>query len=157
LAPTAIALAGYFVIADTVLITQCLYYNNLNSRRAARLSREQEEADEDSPLLNRRRSSDLGLPGSHRRHMTHEESAMEPLRKMVTGEDDTPDSNPWLHNTLSLLAVYLIGFAGWFISYKAGAWDKDEPGLPDAPSDTENTLEIVGLTLGYLSAICYLL
>jgi hypothetical protein len=154
-------LAGYFIIADTVLISQCMYYNTINARRAARLEQggndEDAAAAEDSPLLSRRRSSEVGLPGSQRRHATHQESSVDPLRKMVTGEDDTPDSNPWLHNTLSLLAVYGIGFVGWFISYKAGAWDSDEPGVPDSPTDTQNVLEIIGLILGYLSAICYLL
>lgn len=81
---------------------------------------------------------------------------MEPLRKIVTGEDETPDSKPWLHNMLSLLAVYALGFAGWFASYKAGAWDRDEPGVPDSPDATENALETVGMTLGYISAVCYL-
>lgn len=161
LAPTAIALAGYFVIADTVLIAQCLYYNIINARRAARAEQarlgELDESDEQSPLLSRRRSSDVGLPGSHRRHATHEESSADPLRKMLTGEDDTPDSKPWLHNTLSLLAVYVIGFLGWFISYKAGAWDNDQPGVPAIPDETQNVLEIFGLILGYLSAVCYLL
>ena len=134
-----------------------MYYNTLNARRAARQRRAEQEADEDSPLLSRRRSSELGLPGSHRHHATHEESSADPLRKMVTGEDETPDSNPWLHNTMSLLAVYLIGFVAWLISYKAGAWDRNEPGVPDSPSDADNTLEVVGLALGYLSAVCYLL
>lgn len=81
---------------------------------------------------------------------------MEPLRKIVTGEDETPDSKPWLHNALSLLAVYVIGFAGWFLSYKAGAWDSNEPEVPESPEQTENILEIVGLALGYISAVCYL-
>lgn len=152
LAPTAIALACYFCVADVVLIAQCIYYNTLNARRAARP--EPEEPAEDSPLLARRRSSDL--PGSHRRQGIHNESSLEPLRKIVTGEDDTPDSKPWIHNALSVIAVYVIGFVGWFLSYKAGAWEgDDEPGVP-APDDAKNVLEIVGLVLGYISAVCYL-
>ena len=98
----------------------------------------------------------MGLPGSHRRHATHEESSIEPIRKLVQGEDETPDSSPWLHNALSLIAVYVIGFAGWFVSYKAGAWGSEEPGVPDAPNKERGVLEIVGLALGYFSAACYL-
>lgn len=153
LAPTAIALAGYFCIADVVLIAQCIYYNSLNARRAA----ETIEPAEDSPLLRRRRrSSSVGLPGSHRRRATHTESSMDPLRKIVTGEDDTPDTNPWLHNTLSLLAVFVVGFLGWFVSYQVGAWDNDEPGVPDSPDKAKSTLEVAGLALGYISAVLYL-
>ena len=114
-------------------------------------------AGETEPLLaNGRRNSEAGLPGSHRRHVTHEETSYEPLRKIVTGEDDTPDSKPWLHNTLSLVAVWLVGAAGWFISYKAGAWRSD-PGLPDPEAPVEDDpLELAGLVLGYMSAILYL-
>ncbi|KAI9163290.1 putative vacuolar amino acid transporter YPQ3 [Paramyrothecium foliicola] len=157
LAPTAVALASYFCVSDMVLISQCFYYNTLNADRNSRAQEvEPNDPEEDSPLLSRRRSSSLGLPGSHRRHATHTESSIEPIRKMVQGEDETDDSNPWLHNTLSLLAVYVIGFAGWFISYKAGAWGSDEPSVPDDAPDGKNTLEIVGLSMGYFSALCYL-
>lgn len=157
LAPTAVALAVYFCFADVVLIAQCVYYNTLNARRAARAEQaEHLEPTEEAPLLARRRSSEVGLPGSHRRHAIHSESSVEPLRKIVTGEDDTPDSKPWLHNALSLLAVYVIGFAGWFLSYKAGAWDNGDSDVPDASEETQSVLEIVGLVLGYISAVCYL-
>ncbi|KAJ3467229.1 hypothetical protein MRS44_004793 [Fusarium solani] len=157
LAPTAVALAGYFCVADLVLISQVLYYNALNARRARRA--ENEDPSEESPLIasqRRRRSSSFGLPGSQRRHATHTESSMEPLRKIVTGEDETPDSSPWIHNALSLLAVYAIGFAGWFVSYKVGAWDGADPGTPDSPDHAKTGIEIAGLTLGYFSAALYL-
>ncbi|KND87386.1 putative vacuolar amino acid transporter [Tolypocladium ophioglossoides CBS 100239] len=157
LAPTAIALAVYFCILDAILISQTLYYNTTNARR---LAREENmglaESSEDSPLLARRRSSAAGLPGSHIRHATHEESSIEPLRKMVTGEDETPDSKPWLHNTLGLMAVYVVGFAGWFVLYKAGAWDSEAPNVPESPDDRKQPLQIVGLLLGYASATFYL-
>ncbi|KAL2874233.1 hypothetical protein SGCOL_010601 [Colletotrichum sp. CLE4] len=177
LAPTAVALASYFCFADLVLISQCVYYNTKNTRRASSRRRSSApvtatganptEAREDEPLLSsnsaqrRRSSSAAGLPGSQRRHGLHEESSLDPLRKMVTGEDDTPDSNPWLHNTLSIVAVYLVGAAGWFLSYKAGAWNA--PDVPGAGSDAgspaaaeDGTWEKIGLALGYFSAVCYL-
>jgi uncharacterized protein with PQ loop repeat len=166
LAPTAVVLASYFCIADLVLISQCLYYNTLKSRRASRrrtgsvattsstAAATDEAASEDEPLLTRRRSSSMGLPGSQRRHTYHTESSLDPLRKMVTGEDDTPDSNPWLHNTLSIAAVWLVGATGWFISYKFGAWDQDPP-VVDVPEEVE-TVRTIGIVLGYFSAVCYL-
>ena len=166
LAPTAIALACYFCIADIVLISQSIYYNTKNARAARRRERERRrsiatdttEDSEDEPLLRRRRSSSIGLPGSHRRHsMRQSESNLDPLTRIITGEDDTPDSNPWLHNTLSLLAVWIVGTAGYFISYHIGAWDMtpDVPN-PDSP-EAQETVNAVGMALGYFSALCYLL
>ncbi|KAK2041494.1 PQ-loop-domain-containing protein [Colletotrichum somersetense] len=163
LAPTAVGLASYFCFADLVLIGQCVYYNTKNARRAAAAaaaaaaSTTPIEATEDEPLLRRRSSSASGLPGSHRRQGLHRESSLDPLRKMVTGEDDTPDSNPWLHNALSIAAVYVVGAAGWFLSYKAGAWDSSSPDADaGSPADAADTMEKVGLLLGYFSAACYL-
>ncbi|TEA20259.1 putative vacuolar amino acid transporter YPQ3 [Colletotrichum sidae] len=167
LAPTAVTIATYFCFADVVLIAQCVYYNTKNARRAAAVARRRSSAavttqtpSEREPLLSRndrRRSSSAGLPGSHRRPAVHEESSLDPLRKMVTGEDETPDSNPWLHNTLSIAAVYIVGAAGWFVSYKVGAWDGPDAdaGSPDGGAEA-NPLEQVGLVLGYFSAVCYL-
>lgn len=73
------------------------------------------------------------------------------LTRIITGEDDRPDNHPWLNNALSLGAVWVVGVAGWFISYKMGAWDVDS-GLPD----TEKTTSKFGLALGYFSAVAYL-
>ncbi|KAG4221706.1 hypothetical protein PC116_g29818 [Phytophthora cactorum] len=51
------------------------------------------------------------------------------------------------------MAIYIVGAAGWFVSYKVGAWDKPE--APEEPT-TESPVAILGLVLGYASAICYL-
>ncbi|KAI1077003.1 PQ-loop-domain-containing protein [Whalleya microplaca] len=156
LAPTATALAGYFCISDIILIGQCVYYNASNARKARHRSLSTEtEASEDEPLLRRRRTSSAGLPGSHRRHSVHHsESNLDPIKRVVTGEDETPDSNPWLHNTLGIAAIWIVGAAGWFLSYKVGAWDKPQP---DSESNAEPTpLAIGGMVLGYASAVCYL-
>jgi hypothetical protein len=155
-----------------ILIAQCTYYNTLNARRRSRshhthhhhnrtsstgsstLTGDPDAPAEDSPLLaNRRRNSSLGLPGSHRRHSTnarHESSEIS-LTRIITGEDDRPDSHPWLNNALSLGAVWVVGVAGWFVSYKMGAWDVDS-GLPEQ----EGTTSRIGLALGYFSAVAYL-
>jgi hypothetical protein len=80
---------------------------------------------------------------------------------VVTGEDETPERRPWLNNLLGLIAVYIVGFAGWYVSYQAGAWNGDEgipddgPGVPD-PSETDGVKATLGLALGYVSALFYL-
>ncbi|KAI1392393.1 PQ-loop-domain-containing protein [Hypoxylon trugodes] len=155
LAPTATALAGYFCISDIILISQSLYYNTINARKARQRTRSTEtNATEDEPLLQPRRRSSSGLPGSHRRHsIHHSESGLDPIKRIVTGEDETPDSNPWLHNALSVAAIYIVGAAGWFVSYKVGAWDK--PDDFEEPS-AESPVAVLGLVLGYASAVCYL-
>ncbi|KLU82940.1 hypothetical protein MAPG_02007 [Magnaporthiopsis poae ATCC 64411] len=51
LAPTAVALATYFCFADLILITQCLYYNALNARRAARNRRRASEPRAGAPEM----------------------------------------------------------------------------------------------------------
>lgn len=143
LAPTAVALASYFCVADMVLISQCVYYNTRNARRLKQA--ESAQTSEQSPLLARRRGSSVG----------NSDSTIDGTTKATEIEDGIPDGGSALNNALSLVAVYGIGFAGWFLSYKAGAWDIDEPGVPE-PSDEKNVMEIVGLTLGYTSAVCYL-
>lgn len=158
IAPTATTLAAYFCFSDLVLISQCLYYNTINARRAAARQRAQSSetaVSEDEPLLRRRSSAGI-IPGSQRRPSvrTDESGLGDSLTRIVTGEDETPDSHRWLHNTLSLAAVYLLGTAGWFASYKAGAWDGPEE--PESPTTATSIVGIVGMTLGYMSALCYL-
>lgn len=162
IAPTAAALAAYFCVSDVVLITQCLYYNMKNARAAEeRTATTAFASTEDEPLLQqqqrRRRSSSTGLPGSQRRSsMRQHESGFDPIRRIVTGEDETPASHPALANALSVAAVYVVGTLGWFLSYKAGAWDgaAGDDG-PTDPADA-NPTQMAGLALGYLSAVCYL-
>lgn len=203
LAPTAIALATYFCIADMILISQCLYYNAKNAARrrvfaagegaAHRRGRRHRSAsdastcvdeerdgssnsatttppDEEAPLLaggpgesggyggDRRRSrSNAGsLPGSRRYHSNaprRESSALDPLTRIVTGENDLPDEQPWLHNALSILAVFVVGLVGFTISYRMGVWDMPQDGDGAAG---EEALDPIGQSLGYASAVCYL-
>ncbi|KAG6135747.1 hypothetical protein E4U38_001698 [Claviceps purpurea] len=164
LAPSAIALAAYFCFLDIVLIAQTSYYKAKAARRRASSERESlidaDEICERSRLLGRRRSS-ADIPGSLIRHEIHRESALEPIRKVVAGEDETRERHPWLNNMLGLMAVYIVGFLGWFVSYKAGAWNGDE-GYPEDGTNVpvhvgESDVKAkVGLALGYVSAILYL-
>ncbi|KAI1125627.1 PQ loop repeat-domain-containing protein [Nemania abortiva] len=148
LAPTATALAGYFCISDLILITQCIYYNVRNARIARRRRRSSTvEPSEDEPLL--RRSS----TNPPRRHSHHEHSNPDAIKRVVTAEDELTSGNSWINNSLAIFAIYLVGAAGWFISYRIGAWDKPE----DADvGDSSSPAAISGMVLGYASAICYL-
>ncbi|KAI0188036.1 PQ loop repeat-domain-containing protein [Xylaria flabelliformis] len=141
LAPTATALAGYFCISDLILITQCIYYNVRNSRIARRRrSSTNTEASEDQPLL--RRNSTSPSP-----------SNPDAIKRTVTAEDELASGSSWLNNAFAILAIYFVGAAGWFISYRAGAWDQpDSAGAPDPSSPAG----ISGMVLGYASALCYL-
>ncbi|KAI0545053.1 PQ loop repeat-domain-containing protein [Xylaria curta] len=143
LAPTATALAGYFCISDLILITQCIYYNVRNSQSARRRRRSSAdtEASEDQPLLRRNSTSPS-------------QSNPDAIKRAVTAEDELTSSSSWLKNTFAVLAIYLVGAAGWFISYRVGAWDK--PDSAGAPPDPSSPAGISGMVLGYASALCYL-
>ncbi|KAF2461737.1 vacuolar membrane PQ loop repeat protein [Lineolata rhizophorae] len=174
LVPTVIALAVYFCFADLVLIAQCVYYNVLNARRAARKASVQSgngsatAADDDAagsreeePLLSRRESaaSSIGLPGSHRRRSSATSSA----RRQHRGSQPRRDSlariveegsgrREWVTNVASIAAVCAVGSVGWVVAWKSGAW---------APQPSEEGREAEGMpvgaeVLGYVSAVCYL-
>jgi hypothetical protein len=130
----------YFCVADFLLISQCLYYNTINARRAA-----QEEATEDAPLLGERHTT------SHRRSVSSEDAG-----KIGPAGDELLERSSWLSNTASLIGVYVVGFAGWYLSYKAGAYNETDPVVFNAVQASPDLLEKVGIVLGYFSAICYL-
>lgn len=155
LVPTVIALAIYFCIADFVLISQCLYYNNLNARRARQPSTSSAVSDAEEPLLGRRRSNDsIGLPGSHRRASTNRRAShsSEPLSKIL--EEEEAGKGAWLKNILSIVLVVAAGVAGWVIAWKSGVWTPttEDGSDPAAQEQVALGAEI----LGYFSAVCYL-
>lgn len=164
LAPSAVAIGIYFCVADVILISQSLYYNAVNARRRnrERLASLQAQATEEEPLLSRRRSSSGagGLPGSHRRHSVRRgSSSLDPLTRIVTGEDETPLRSPWLTNTLSLFAVYALGVAAWFVSREvlsSQSGDAQDPAGSDPADAGKDPVVVVGMALGYISALCYL-
>ncbi|KAM3064999.1 hypothetical protein ACMFMG_001207 [Clarireedia jacksonii] len=159
LVPTVIALAVYFCFADVVLIGQCLYYNNVNAQKLQNLeSAEARMPTEEDALLTRRRSnSSIGLPGSHRRRSSTMSSVMDhhndSLSK-ITDEDDSPTGNAWLKNTLSILAVFAVGTAGWVIAWQSGVWTPTPENGPNNPKT--NDVAVGAEVLGYFSAVCYL-
>lgn len=155
LVPTVIALAVYFCFADAVLITQCLYYNFINARKAARQEAKAANGaasdDPHQPLL-RRNSDNIGLPGSRRRSSAstkrRDSVLSSPLPVILEGETS---SRTWSKNALSIMLVCLAGCMGWFIAWKVGAW-QSTPTDPDMNDHPAMGAEI----LGYASAVAYL-
>jgi len=155
LVPTVIALAIYFCFADVVLLSQCFYYNHINSRK--RQDSVDTAVSEQEPLLSRRRSSDtIGLPGSHRRRSSARSGPgpTDSLAKILE-EDESEGGNPWVRNTVSIAAVIAVGAAGWAIAWQAGAWvPTPVAGGEEIPSLSKTP--VGASTLGYISAVCYL-
>ncbi|KAI0542725.1 PQ loop repeat-domain-containing protein [Xylaria digitata] len=150
LAPTPTALAGYFCISDLILITQCMYYNVRNARISRRRkSSSGTDSSEERPLLRRNSTTS----NSHARRSRREQSKPDVIERVITGDGESSNKNVWLSNLLAIIAIYMVGAAGWFISYRAGAWDK--PDSADAPDPT-SPAGISGMVLGYASALCYL-
>lgn len=150
LVPTVTALAIYFCFADLILISQCLYYNFKNTQKSRRRSTRQDGVEQ--PLLGRRDSSNLGLPGSHRR----KSSAASRRRRASSLPSIVEDSSEfemkaWMKNSLSIIGVCIVGTAGWAIAWSTGVW---QPTPLNDGSDTE--IALGAQILGYVSAVCYL-
>lgn len=162
LVPVVVAIAVYFCIADGVLISQCLYYNMRKARREKRRNSVESTLDSPTPttpLLGRRFSDELSIPGSRRRRSSasqrdlqqrrtsHPDSA---LAKIV--EESESGAKAWFKNVLSVVAIAVIGAGGWAIAWQTGLWrpapvSHNGEGGPMAPG---------AQVLGYFSAVCYL-
>ncbi|KAF3034040.1 hypothetical protein E8E12_000962 [Didymella heteroderae] len=148
LVPTVIALAMYFCVADLILIAQCVYYNTINARRARKTSVQSTNSVE-APLLGRRDSSNVGLPGSHRRDSQASRRRRASSLPTILDVDEAPSE--WMKNTLSVFGILVVGAAGWAIAWKSGVW------LPQPVTDgDEEPIALGAEILGYASAICYL-
>ncbi|RDW60364.1 PQ-loop repeat-containing protein [Aspergillus mulundensis] len=162
LVPVIVAIAVYFCLADGVLIGQCLYYRARNSRAAAAHVRESSSATSEptTPLLGRRLSDAL-LGGD----AEHRPRGSRPSYSAVNGSDQGPDDtiaklveenkvgqSVLLKNFSSVLAICVIGMAGWTMAWQTGVWKP-------APLEGENggvDMAPGAQVLGYISAICYL-
>jgi uncharacterized protein with PQ loop repeat len=149
LVPTVIALAIYFCFADLILISQCVYYNLKNSRRSRKASTLSSDS-VDAPLLGRRDSSNIGLPGSHRRDS--QASRRRRASSLPTIADVEAGGSEWVKNALSIFGVCAVGAAGWAIAWKTGVWAPQ----PLKNDTTGNDMAMGAQILGYASAVCYL-
>lgn len=165
LVPTVVALAVYFVFADAVLISQCLYYNILNKRReerkrsraAAATATTTSSDGEVEPLLRRSTTSEsnIGLPGSRRRSSGASRRARrqsERRESLVSILEEGRGKGAWVKNTLSILLICAAGTAGWAIAWRTGVWAPAAVGEGSKGTDMALGAQI----LGYISAVCYL-
>ena len=154
LVPTVIALAVYFIIADAVLLTQCLYYKRVNARQNLTADLTQSDADNpEQPLLGRR-PSDIGLPGSRRRSsvsIKRRDSSL-PTPVLSTIPEEESYVRPWVKNAICVVAVCAIGTAGWAIAWKAHLW----VATPEDSGADDMGKNVGAEILGYLSALLYL-
>lgn len=155
LVPTVVALAIYFFIADSVLITQCLYYNWKNGRTNAEEDESEVEIDgPDQPLLRRASVvSQVTIPGSRRlsnASLRCRDSILSPLASIPENENSR---KAIFRNLASVLLICVAGALGWVIAFKLGVWVP----TPEEGSDDGETSRILGAEiLGYVSAVCYL-
>lgn len=162
LVPTVIAIAVYFCIADGVLIGQCLYYHIKIKRKQGRDAlRNDSTVDavvrENAPLLERRRTESLTIPGSATRRRSSAASRRrssireDPLAKILE-EADENGARLWFKNIFSILAIIAVGSCGWAIAYQSGVW---RPSSEKHAADDES-MAVGAQVLGYLSAVAYL-
>jgi uncharacterized protein with PQ loop repeat len=158
LVPTVTALAIYFCFADLILISQCLYYNFKNAQKSRRRSTRSTITVDgpEQPLLGRRDSSNLGLPGSHRRKNSATSSRRRRASSLpsiverdVENQDET---NAWVRNSLSIIGVCVVGASGWGIAWATGVWQP----TPLIEDGTGEPIPMGAEILGYISAVCYL-
>ncbi|KAL4944207.1 hypothetical protein BDV06DRAFT_210417 [Aspergillus oleicola] len=164
LVPVIVAIAVYFCIADGVLIGQCLYYRTRSARAAALHLRSASSATPEptTPLLGR--SSEERVDEGHenrRRRSYNAVSGEGGSQRQGQGPDDTlaklveqneMGQGALVKNFSSVLAICVIGMAGWTVAWQTGVW-KPAPleggngGVDMAPG---------AQVLGYFSAVCYL-
>ncbi|KAI9701606.1 MAG: hypothetical protein M1836_001662 [Candelina mexicana] len=155
LVPTVIALAAYFICAELVLITQCLYYKIINAKKAERHEStdvvDVTEREAEEPLLGR---SSIGPPGSRRRSSTSQRqrgSQVSSHRRdslSIISTDEQRASRIWLKNLFSVILICAVGSFGWFIAWKSGAWSP----TPENQGAGNRVMGIGPQILGYLSA-----
>lgn len=173
LVPVVVAIGVYFCIADGVLISQCLYYGILNKRREGKalLSTQPSSSsgevrqptqanDEEEPLLKRTRTNSITIPGSadNRRRSSasvkrrRSSAIQDDQLAQIFEESDENGARLWFKNAMSVLAIGVVGAAGWAIAYESGAW-KPTP----TATDTDGEKMAMGAQiLGYFSAVAYL-
>lgn len=145
-----IAIAVYFCIADGVLIAQCLYYKGRNARLGARDRRRNssiDEPDPTTPLLGRPPGDNQPVPQdiNGRRGSDAEDT----LAKIV--EEGDSGRSACVKNSISLIAICVVGMVGWTVAWQTGVWK------PAAQGENGGVDMAAGAqVLGYFSAVAYL-
>ncbi|KEF53321.1 uncharacterized protein A1O9_10769 [Exophiala aquamarina CBS 119918] len=174
LVPVVVAIGVYFCIADGVLISQCLYYGIKNKRKegkallntaasssSADAQQPARENDEEEPLLKRTRTNSITIPGSADNRRRSSASArrrrssaarQDDQLAQIFEESDDRGGRLWFKNAMSVIAIGVVGAAGWAIAYESGAW---KPTATSTGTDGEK-MATGAQILGYLSAVAYL-
>jgi len=80
-------------------------------------------------------------------------STVDQLTKIIE-EEESSEGNPWVRNTMSILAVIAAGAAGWAIAWQSGVWTPTPE--ENGGFDAEKKVALGAELLGYFSAVCYL-
>lgn len=160
LVPVVVAIAVYFVLADGILIAQCLYYKYQNPQHESihrRRRSSTETPDPTTPLLGRHFSDGLEAgPASAQRDALvngRENSPTDlgdPLAKLME-EGEEGGRSAWVRNTSSTVAIGIIGLAGWAVAWQTGMWKPASQGQ-NGGVDMAAGAQV----MGYVSAVCYL-
>ncbi|KAJ9607540.1 hypothetical protein H2200_007618 [Cladophialophora chaetospira] len=119
-----------------------------------------EESHEEEPLLKRTRTNSMTIPGSMerrrssgslRRRVSSNAAQSDHLAKILEESDET-GTRLWFRNAMSVLAIGVIGTAGWALAYESGAWKPS----PTSSGDEPEAMPAGALVLGYFSAVAYL-
>lgn len=149
LVPVVIAIAVYFCFADTIMISQVLYYKTQSAR--IRRHSSVDTHDPTTPLLGRHPSDPLAYASTTTTTTIPDntEEADAALAKVV--EEGRSGRSAWLKNVGSVLGIFVIGTVGWTLAWQTGTW-APAPQVPDGESHVAPGAEV----LGYFSAVCYL-
>lgn len=161
--PTMIVLAAYYVIADTILLAQCLHYRGYTFRPRPLKNQDnhvvEDHESEESPLLWR---EVVPRPEIYeRRASSSSVSAYAALSKCATDSLTPKSRRSILRSVLfklgAILLVFLAGIIGWEISYHYSAYiftppPSDIPSIRPSPT----TLSLWGQIFGYICAALYL-
>lgn len=140
----------YFCIADSVLITQCLYYRSRKARIEAHHRRRHsstESPEPTTPLLGR--APDENRTAPYNTNGRRDSDVEDTLAKIV--EEGESGRAAWVKNSLSLLGICVVGMVGWAVAWQTGIW---KPASQDHNGGVD--MAVGAQILGYFSAVAYL-
>ncbi|ETI21912.1 hypothetical protein G647_05982 [Cladophialophora carrionii CBS 160.54] len=126
----------------------------------AQVRQSEEDSHEEQPLLKRSRTNSMTIPGSMdrrrssaslRRRRSSLAAQNDHLAKILE-ERDASGTTLWFKNAMSVIAIGVIGTAGWALAYESGAWKPS----PMSTGTEGEAMPAGALVLGYFSAVAYL-